>query len=43
MEVIDYETPESWGVETAERLVENQEGGLVQNGGDELHLLLHTL
>ena len=31
------------GVEAAERLVEDQQVGLVQNGGHELHLLRHPL
>ena len=30
-------------VETAERLVENKQGRLMQNRCDELHLLLHAL
>ena len=29
-------------VETAEGFVQNQEGGFMQDGGDELYLLLHT-
>ncbi len=31
------------GVEAAERLIENEELGLVNHGGDELQLLLHAL
>src|SRR6266576_3504379 len=31
------------GIETGERLVENDQVGIVQDGGDELHLLLHAL
>ena len=38
-----FELQRAAGVQSAEGLVENHEAGLVQDGGDKLHLLLHSL